>query len=136
MEAGKIYISGVIGEDVSDIDVIRQVKSLGQIEELNVYITSPGGSIDVGFAIYNYLKSLPFNVTTYARGNCDSIATVIFQAGSKRYIEESINSFVIHNAHVTLFTTVDANQLQLLEKQLRTEEDRITDFYSKKTGRS
>jgi ATP-dependent Clp protease protease subunit len=134
MDTGKIYISGVIGEDVNDIDVIRQVKSLGNIEQLNVYITSPGGSIDVGFAIYNYLKTLPVNVSTYARGNCDSIATVIFQAGKQRYIEENINSFVIHNAHITLFDTVDANQLSRLEKTLRTEEDRITSFYSQKTG--
>lgn len=135
MSIGNIYISGVIGEDISDVDVIRQVKSLPEdTSELHAFITSPGGSIDIGFSIHNYLKTLEIPVHTFARGNCDSIATVIFQAGDKRFIEENIQSFTIHNANIELFGILEANDLEQLGKELKKEEDRITKFYSEKTG--
>ena len=92
MKSANIYIQGVIGENTTLIDVIRQTESQKEADVYNVYITSPGGLIEEGFDIYNYLVNLGKPVTTYARGNCDSIATVIFQAGAKRYIDENIQS--------------------------------------------
>ncbi len=136
MKSANIYIQGVIGENTTLIDVIRQTESQKEADVYNVYITSPGGLIEEGFDIYNYLVNLGKPVTTYARGNCDSIATVIFQAGAKRYIDENIQSFVIHNAHINpalLGTTVDANALKQIEQELRSQEDKITNFYTSKT---
>lgn len=136
MKNANVYISGVVGKDTTLLDVIRQVESQKEASTYNVYISSPGGLVDEGFSIYDYLKSLPQSIHTYARGNCDSIATVIFQAGQKRYVEEGINSFVIHNAHINpamLGASVDANALKAIESELRKQEDRITEFYAQTT---
>jgi len=133
MEAKQIYIVGVIGQDTTDLDVIRQVKALGDVDEITVNINSIGGIIEQGFSIYNYLKNHPANITTVGRGNVNSIATVIFQAGNKRLLDENLQSFVIHNANIdpmALGQSVDANMLDVVSKHLRAEEERITQFYS------
>lgn len=137
METGTIYIQGIIGADTTLVDVVRQVKSLEEVDDINVHITSAGGNVMQGFAIYDYLIDLPQNVNTYASGNCDSIATVIFQAGNTRYIEEGINSFVIHNANIdpsVLGRSVDSNQLNEIANELKQVENNITQFYTKKTS--
>src|SRR5947207_3216984 len=45
---------------------------------------SPGGSVDAGVAIYNYLRSLPVKLIMHNNGAIDSIANVIFHAADER----------------------------------------------------
>jgi ATP-dependent Clp protease, protease subunit len=47
--------------------------------------SSPGGSIAAGITLYNFLKALPVELIMHNTGSVDSIATVIFLAGVKRY---------------------------------------------------
>ena len=97
---GKIYISGLIGtfgdeKGVELIDVISQVKKQPQATSFEVYINSEGGVVDVGFDIYNFLKSLGLPITTIGNGMVASIATVIFMAGTKRVVTPNTD-FMIH----------------------------------------
>jgi len=48
-------------------------------------ISSPGGNIAAGITFYNFLRGLPVEVVMHNIGSVDSIATVIFLAGVKRY---------------------------------------------------
>jgi ATP-dependent protease ClpP protease subunit len=48
-------------------------------------ISSPGGSVFAGLSAYHYLKGIPVEVITHNFGTADSIATVMYCAGSKRY---------------------------------------------------
>ena len=85
---GNIYISGQIGTfdgtpGTELIDIVSQVKSQPKATAFNVHINSEGGLVDVGFDIYNYLKSLGKPITTIGSGIVASIATVIFMAGTK-----------------------------------------------------
>ena len=133
MEKGKIHIVGVIGHDTTDLDVIRQVKALGEVDQITVNINSVGGIIEQGFSIYSFLKNHPANIITVGRGVVNSIATVIFQAGNERILDENLSQFVIHNANIdpsVLGQSVDANILQEVSTHLRKEEDKITAFYS------
>jgi ATP-dependent protease ClpP protease subunit len=52
---------------------------------IHLLISSGGGSVQHGLSLYNYLKGLPVEVRTYNFGTVDSIAVVMFCAGSKRY---------------------------------------------------
>ena len=54
-------------------------------EVLHLLLSSPGGSVNEGITLYNYLKALPITVHTYNIGLVDSIATAIFCAGDKRH---------------------------------------------------
>jgi len=64
------------------------------IKDSYLLLSSPGGSVMNGITIYNFLKSLPINLTTHNIGIVDSIANVIFLAGKTRYAVKN-SSFLI-----------------------------------------
>jgi ATP-dependent Clp protease protease subunit len=53
--------------------------------EVNLLLSSPGGSVLHGITIYNVLRALPIKIITWNMGNVDSIGNVIFLAGEERY---------------------------------------------------
>lgn len=130
---GNIYISGQIGsfdevKGVELIDVIGQVQSQPKAQSFNVYINSEGGFVDVGFDIYNYLKSLNRPITTIGTGIVASIATVIFMAGEKRQVRDN-TKFIIHLPWGEVTGTAD--EVEQRAKQLKKAEDKLMGFYKK-----
>ena len=65
------------------------------MKKLNLLISSPGGNVDPGIAVYNFLKGLPIEVTTHNYGSCDSIAALIFCTGIRRFTVSN-SRFLIH----------------------------------------
>jgi ATP-dependent protease ClpP protease subunit len=53
--------------------------------EINLLLSTPGGSVMHGITIYNTLRALPVRLVTHNLGNVDSIGNVIFLAGVERY---------------------------------------------------
>lgn len=53
-------------------------------DEIHLMMSTPGGSVSDGIAVYNTIISMPVPVHTYNTGTCDSIGNVIFAAGRTR----------------------------------------------------
>lgn len=66
------------------------------IKNILLLISSPGGSVFHGVSVYNFLKGAPINIETCNFGSIDSIASVIYCAGSKRYCVPNAR-FLIHS---------------------------------------
>jgi ATP-dependent protease ClpP protease subunit len=141
---GKVYIKGQIGGTFTDengtekngvtlTDVVSQVQALKGHEEIHVYIDSPGGSVEVGDSIAEYLKELK-GIKTIASNLCASIATKIHLSAEKenRFIEEG-TIYMIHNP---LFTNIsgNANELKEMAAYLEPIEKDLVNMYSKTTG--
>lgn len=73
-------------KEVSELDV----------DDLDVHINSPGGSVFDGQAIHTILKNHSANVTTYIDGLAASIASIIALAGRKVVMAQG-GMFMIHN---------------------------------------
>jgi len=71
------------------------------MKKLYLLISSSGGNVDPGIAIYNFLKGLSIEVITHNYGSCDSIAALIFCAGKKRYTVSN-SRFLIHGIGLTV----------------------------------
>jgi ATP-dependent protease ClpP protease subunit len=95
MAEAKVYISGPIVADSSEAgnaypycmleDVQRELEYQKPFDAVRVIINSPGGRVDKGMAMYDWLRALPgVTITTEAIGQCSSIATAVFLAGSVR----------------------------------------------------
>lgn len=125
---GNIYITGEIGIEVNLIDIIRQVKSAPEAESFKVFINSPGGFVDAGFDILNYLRSIGKPIETVGNGLVASIATVIFMAGSKRSIAPN-TQFMIHLPWME--SVGNADELEQYAKELRAVEKQLLDFYKR-----
>lgn len=146
MKTGTIYIDGYIGEgDIfsgSSFSLQRlnnELERVGEVDVLDVYINSGGGSVTVGWAIYDKLMSLPFTVNTIVNGMCGSISTIIFQAGAKGKRKMFRNSeFFVHNPYWQPMSPepMEAKDLENLAEDLKKEQSRIENFYSKVTNKS
>ena len=140
---GHIYIDKHIGDmedengnivkGVNLVDVVTQVESLKGSEEIHVHINSPGGSVEIGTEIYDYLKSLK-NHKTFAEVICASIATKAHLSAKpeNRFIEEGCE-YMIHNP---LFIGVSGNASELKQyaSYLEPIEKELLNMYSKETG--
>lgn len=133
MSEKHIYIFGEIGSENNIQSVSRQTKGTTSEDTLIVHIHSPGGDVTEGFAIYDHLLSFGAKVETRIEGLCASIATIIAMAGDVRKMTEN-STFFIHNPWT--MTEGDANELQAVAEQLKSVENRIATFYSKKTRKS
>lgn len=129
---GIINIFGDIGVDTTLVSVIQQVKKQPDADSFIVNIDSPGGYVDEGFDIHDYLKDLPYPIHTRGRGVVASIATVIFMAGDTRSVSEGTN-FMIHMPYVAQIQNAGSDELAMLSAELKQIEKRLTDFYSKET---
>ena len=133
---GKIYINGQIGANKDEvginlIDVIRQVQSQPLATSYDVHINSNGGYVEVGFDIYDYLKSLTVPVNTIGEGIVASIATVVFMAGTTRTIAPNAK-FMIHLPSGKVGGT--AEEIASYSEMLKGSESRMIKFYTTTTG--
>src|SRR5687767_9359210 len=62
---------------------------------IHLLISSPGGNVFQGLSVYNFLRGVAADVSTYNFGSVDSIGVVVFCAGTKRYCVPS-SRFHIH----------------------------------------
>jgi ATP-dependent Clp protease protease subunit len=56
----------------------------GNVEEVNLLLSTPGGSVMNGINLYNVLRAMPFRLVTHNVGNVDSIGNAVFLAGERR----------------------------------------------------
>ncbi|MCM3489086.1 Clp protease ClpP [Alkalihalophilus marmarensis] len=104
-KSADLYIYGEIVDntdwkwDESDVmpeDVLNALNQVNELDELNIYVNSPGGSVFAGLAIYNMLSRNKAKKKVYIDGVAASIASVIALAGDEVYMPS--NAFLmIHN---------------------------------------
>jgi len=128
---GNIFINGEIGVSVHLVDVVKQVQGQRFATSFNVHINSVGGVVDVGFDIYNYLKSLPVPITTIGTGVVASIATVIFMAGSERKLRKN-TEFMIHLPSGSVSGT--SSDIEAYSELIKKYDKKLIDFYVDVTG--
>ena len=130
-QIGPSYVDekGLFHKGVVLLDVIEQAESQPEATEFEVSINSPGGYVDIGDAIYNYLQSLKKKgkVTTIQNGLVGSIATKIFLAGDERLVDDRFQ-FWIHNPFKE-GVSGDADELMAMAKGLEETETALRQFY-------
>lgn len=84
-----------LNSDVSAYMLSKQIAEL-DVDSINVHISSYGGEVAEGLAIYNSLKQHKAKVKTYCDGFACSIASVIFMAGTER-IMSNASLLMVHN---------------------------------------
>lgn len=80
----KIFLWGQVDEK-SARHLVERMLYLDSVsnEEIQLYISSPGGYVTSGFAIYDTMLSLNSPVSTICTGLAASMASIILSAGAK-----------------------------------------------------
>lgn len=90
--------------------IAQQIKQ-HESDEIHLLMSTPGGNVREGIAVYNLLKALPSKLITYNVGQVNSIGNVIFLAGDERYAAVT-SSFMFHGVGF------DISNSRFEEKQL------------------
>ena len=80
-----IMVNGPIEDGIANL-VVAQLLFLASESperEINLYITSPGGVVRAGLAIYDTMRQLPCPVATTCVGYAASFGTILLLAGDK-----------------------------------------------------
>jgi ATP-dependent protease ClpP protease subunit len=93
----EIFIYDEIGGfEVNANQFIGELENLGEVEQIDLRISSPGGSIIEGNVIFNAIKRHAANVTVYIDGMAASMASVIAMAGDEIIMADNA-LLMIHN---------------------------------------
>ena len=133
-----VNIRGIIGggffsEGVTEDGFISDMEALGDIDNVEVHISSKGGSVSVGLGIFNYLTQHKAHVKTVVYSEASSIASVIALAGDERVMLEGTTMYVhepltgVQGYAADLFKTAD---------YLVTVKNNILDIYERVTGQA
>ena len=100
---------------------------------VKIFINSPGGSADDGFAIYDMIRFMRPPVKVVSVGLSASAATVIMMAAEKK------NRFALPNARIMIHQPSmryfgAAEDLRRTAEQILKLRERINELYSKETG--
>lgn len=95
---GEIVSSGYewSDSDTSATKFKQELDGLGDVNNINLHINSPGGSVFEGVAIGNMLKQHKANVNVYVDGLAASIASVIAMSGDAIFMPSNA-MMMVHN---------------------------------------
>ena len=135
-----IFIIGAITWE-NMIHVIQKLSFYddGSKNPITIYISSPGGECDAGFAVIdcmNKLKSKGIVINTICMGSCSSMASVILASGTigNRYAFPS-SRIMIHQAGIEA-TGGKLQDIQIIQHELQVWTDCMNKIFKKQTNKT
>ena len=122
----EVYFEGTIGirkwlrirkNRISTLEELTKLVIKHEPRELTIHINSLGGSTYQALAIYFYLLSLSIPVTTFCHGQVASAATIIAQAGKKRYMDKDAE-ILIHTPRINTSNAITFRLLGIIKEDL------------------
>ena len=110
-----IFLNTEINSQVANL-VVAQMLYLahaGPEKDINLYISSPGGEIYSGLAIYDTMRTVNCDVATYSVGLSASMATVLLSAGTKG------KRFALPNATILIHQPMGGTQGQATDIEIQ-----------------
>lgn len=103
-------------------------------DELYFLFSSPGGHVDSGITLYNYLKAIAPKIIMHNTGAINSIATVVFLAGDERYAANH-STFLFHGVKTGFSkdSQMTLAQIREIESQLKEDEKKISGIVAGQT---
>ena len=86
LKSREIFLTGEVTADSMN-SLLKQLMFLNREspdEEITLYVNSPGGSVDSGLPVYDYIKSMSAPIKTVCVGLAASMGAILFLAAGKR----------------------------------------------------
>lgn len=114
-------------------DFYNELKDIPKDRNIKLRISSPGGSVVEGMAIYNFLKERSEHVTAQVDAMAASIASVIIMAASKIVMPANTTAFIHAPWDIEIG---NAAQMRKAADDLDKFGGQIADIYANRTGQS
>ena len=133
----ELFFTGDVNDDTCT-SLIKQLMYLEKEDEdapVKLYISSPGGVIDSGLALYDYLRMVKNPIQTICIGLAASMGAILFLAGDERLMLPHSN-IMIHDPSFGPFDVKGIKALELNDKvkDLLRDREILTQIISDRTG--
>ena len=134
-----VFIGSAIDDDVANT-VVAQLLFLSNEDAksvIHVYVNSPGGSISAGLAIYDTMKFIRPDVSTYCVGIAASMSAVLLCGGTKgkRCILPN-GRVLIHQPLIRGVLTGPATELDIEAREILRMRKRLYEILAADTGQT
>lgn len=129
MNSPRLDIYDYIGDGaITASDFIASLRALGDVSAIDLHISSGGGDVDQGHAIYNELVRHPARITVYIDGMAASMASAIAMAGDHIVMAENA-AWMMHNPASLAYGGV--REMESASKRLAIMTDAIVKAYQR-----
>mgnify|MGYP003595047935 CR=1 FL=1 len=135
LKTRQILMSGEVSEDLAE-KIVRQLLILEADSDkpIYVYIDSPGGDVDAGFAIFDTIRFINAPVYTVGMGLVASAAALILLASPKeRRIALPNSHYLIHQPSSGMKGV--ATDIEIHAAELAKTRAKLNDIIAKETGK-
>lgn len=132
-----VFLNSAIYDQMAN-NIIAQLLYLDREDperDISLYISSPGGSITAGLAIYDTMQLIRPDVSTICVGMAASMATVLLCAGApgKRF---ALPNSTVHMHQAQSGARGDATSIEIAAREVLREQDIIRKIIAERTGQS
>lgn len=135
LDSRSIIISKEVSDKLAE-KVIQQLLMLEQLDAdkpITIYVNSPGGSADSGFAIYDMLRYVKPPIIAICSGLCASAAVIIYLGGDKGKRYSLPNSrFLIHQPSTMAMGT--ASDIEITANEILAIKQRYNEIVAEECG--
>lgn len=137
LETRTVLVCGPVSDDMAR-DVMAQLLVLdgqSQVKPIRVFINSPGGAVDAGFAIYDTMRFVKAPVHTVCAGLAASAATVILLGARKEHRYSLPNTrYLIHQPSTGI--QGQASDVAIGAQEILKLRQKVNELLSRETGQS
>jgi ATP-dependent Clp protease protease subunit len=134
-----IMVNGMIEENIAGL-VVAQLLFLAADNaerEINLYISSHGGVVDAGMAIYDTMRHLTCPIATTCVGYAASFGTVLLMAGDKGRRRALPNARIhMHQPLIQGGLAGQATDIEIHAREILHTRDVLNGLFAKHTGQS
>lgn len=130
---GEISDMTWFGDEITPKLFADDLKALGNVKDIDVYVNSPGGDVFAGFTIYNQLKRHEAKITVHVDGLAASAASIVCMAGDTIIMPENA-TMMIHEA--TSRARGNKKNMRAMADELDLIDGQIAGIYAARTGKT
>ena len=110
------------------------LESVDSAKDIRLYINSPGGDVTAGLAIYDTIKHIKCDVSTFCIGEASSMGAFLLAAGTKgkRYSLKN-SSIMIHQALGSI-PYAQATDIMIQADRIFETKDKLNQLFAEMTG--
>ena len=135
LETRQILLSGEVNKDLAE-KVIKNLfilEAMSETKPIYLYINSPGGDVDAGFAIFDVIRFIQPKVITIGTGLIASAASLILLASKKE------NRFGLPNSHYLIHQPLSrmqgvATDIEIHAQEIEKAKAKINAIIAEETG--
>jgi len=133
-----IFLGGPVDDETANL-IVAQMLFLSNEDaksDIHFYINSPGGSVTAGLAIYDTMRFLRCDVSTYCVGLAASMGALLLLGGTdgKRFILPN-SSVLLHQPLIRGRITGPATDLQIEAEEMLRVRNRLYAIIAEHTGK-